>query len=679
MKSGKSLNNMRTVATADLKEVYNICLACSAKGDFKVVCQTYYHNDKPEDYAKMLSYCFSFQLTQSEDEFDKVYYICDECISKLRSAAIFRKQIEIAQNNYKKLFNEFALFYNPEDRKPDLGSESGSDHDNLEEVFVDNKWIAKDEIGYVLNLNNRKVVDKSVETKVKTIKRKVKTTKKLKVKVNKVSQTSCLNDELSLHSGKISLGPNSSLDEYKNVKESRDEILPEEFLSAITTPHESSLGEDLPNVNEGEHEKSCDGVNMFLVVRESKNNDSDFHWDDSKFNSEVQIRPRRKLKSHSGLYACSECTYTTLNCSNLSHHLKSHLKDKPFLCETCGYACKTTTKLRLHQTSHSESKPYACDTCKFTCRLRNDLKCHMRIHTDIRPHTCENCGVSFRRSQHLKVHKLKHETTSKLNCEKCNFTTNNSLSMKRHNLNHTKSYACEICEKIFDELVDLRVHKVTEHDLFTGTTKTVGNNSEATSERKHICEICDLSFKTLVHLKSHTVIHSDERPYSCEVCDSTFKRKGDLTAHTLIHLKTKPYSCKQCSFATVRLGDLREHFRTHTDYRPFECNSCPLRFRKHNHLKQHLATHSEYKPFVCAMCGFRCKRTEDLKSHALVHSGVRLSCSTCEYTCLQKRQLRKHELKHAQNKIDIIESAQLAMEGDQINCDGIEHSMFMDE
>lgn len=677
MKPGKSktklLNKKPAVAKVDSLELYNVCLACSEKGDFKVVCQTYYHNGQPEVYAQMLSYCFSFQISHSAEEFGKVYYICDECISKLRSAAIFRKQIEIAQNNYKKIFNEFAVFYNPEDRKPDLGSELGSDDDNLEEVFNDNRWMDKDETGYVLNLNNRKLIGESIENKVRKVRREVKTAEKLKIKHVSVSQSSCLNDDPGVPDGKI-----PSLSKYENVREPTDEILPEESKTALTTQNESSLREDFLNVHEGEHEKACGDVNMFVTVQESKNNNSDIHCNDNYFNFEVPIIPRRKFKSHSGLYACNECSYTTLICSNLSRHLKSHLKDKPFLCETCGYACKTTTKLRLHQTSHSEIKPYACDKCKFTCRLHNDLKCHMRIHADIRPHTCENCGVSFRRSQHLKAHKLKHETTSKLCCEMCSFTTYNALLMKRHNFNHTKSYACEICKKIFNELIDWRVHKATEHDIFTCATKTAKNNSEITSDRTHICEICNLSFKTLFHLKSHTVIHSDKRPYSCEVCDSTFKRKGDLTAHNLIHSNTKPYSCKQCSFATVRLGDLREHFRIHTDYRPFKCNSCPLRFRKNNHLKQHIATHSEYKPFVCAVCGYMCKRTEDLKSHVLVHSGLRLSCSTCEYTCLQKRQLRKHELKHAQNTIEIVESAESVSKENQINCDGIMvHSQFI--
>lgn len=665
MKPGnsKSRTLKRAVARTDVKEVYNICLACSSKGDFKEFCQTYYYNDQPEDYVQMMSYCFSFQIIHSDSETDNVYYICDECISKLRSTAIFRKQIEIAQNNYKKLFNEFALFYNPEDRKPYLGSELGNDHGNLEEVLIDDKkWISNDENSYLLNLNNRQMANKSVENQVRKVKRKLKPTRKLEIKLDRISKTSHSNNELDLHSGKI-----SSLCNYKNVKET-DEFLSGEFITAITIPHESSLRE--------EHEIGCDNGNMFLAIQESENDDLDFHWDNNEINSEVPTRPKRKHISHSGLYACNECSYTSLNCSNLNKHLKSHLKDKPFLCETCGYACKTTTKLRVHQTSHSESKPYACDKCKFTCRLHNDLKCHMRIHTDIRPHTCENCGASFRRSQHLKVHKLIHETASKLNCNKCNFKANNYLSMKRHNINHAKIYACETCEKIFDKLVDLRMHKVTEHDAFTNTTKIVKNNSKITSERKNICEICDLSFKNLFHLKSHSVMHSDERPFSCVVCYSTFKRKGDLTAHKLIHSNIKPYSCKQCSFATVRLGDLREHFRTHTDYRPFECNSCPLRFRRNNHLKQHLATHSENKPFVCAVCGFKCKRVEDLKSHVLVHSNVRLSCSTCEYTCLQKRQLRKHELKHAQNKIDIVKNAELAKQDNQIKCDGIVDSQL---
>lgn len=81
------------------------------------------------------------------------------------------------------------------------------------------------------------------------------------------------------------------------------------------------------------------------------------------------------------------------------------------------------------------------------------------------------------------------------------------------------------------------------------------------------CELCQKCFTTLSDLKKHTRTHTQERPYKCpeDDCGKAFTASHHLKTHRRTHTGEKPYPCQedscQKSFSTSH--SLKSHKKTH--------------------------------------------------------------------------------------------------------------------
>ena len=252
-----------------------------------------------------------------------------------------------------------------------------------------------------------------------------------------------------------------------------------------------------------------------------------------------------KLKDHMKMYHRTSdqvrqdrserrlCDICGKNVKHLVAHRKLH-EGKIYKCDECDKAFNSKTLLRFHKNSHLAVPPYKCGFCSWRYADQNQIKFHM-IRRHLGPEGFVEVDVNGLEKNFI--------------CDQCGRGYTTAFALKEHQMFHEEpTVACPRCPELFHTKYEKYSHYWKSH---------VGPSH---GERKNYnCNLCDKVYKVLSDLKYHQATHTGVFKFRCEVCGKGTHSRGNLNAHMKKH--GGGYCCPTCNDRFLTFPLLTEHVK----------------------------------------------------------------------------------------------------------------------
>ncbi|XP_022818939.1 zinc finger protein 415-like isoform X10 [Spodoptera litura] len=517
----------------------NMCRCCASEGAFKDIKSTYHWMGEEEIYADMLKDCFDINLNVSEHGEDGG--ICEVCITQLRNAINFKKQVQHTEEQFKKHLQNKALF-RPNIVKVEVGGEEDSDGDNMgsgDDAFSGAEF----------------------DVPIKTEEDDPKPKKRSKASATTTRSKKSKSDD-GEPSTKREVQQQAGTIKISNIKsEKKDASLPRKITKTIIETTE--IGKHRTNVTE--------------VMR----------WSNAT-----------PIRNHGDLgYLCSYCSKQYPEPANLKKHTKETHKDV-----SAAYFIKNLSLYRY--IVKMDITDLECSICELKIDTTEQLLQHLKdkhnknVYFDIKNHIipfkfnskaldCFICKNVFYKFKQLLVHMSIHYRN--FVCKVCDVGFVNYLSYKYHTATHEKGvYQCKQCQTEFETVIKLKIHEKQKH----GNKKT------------HRCGHCAKTFTDYRQKEKHLgLVHGKNHKLKCSACDKVFKASKHLNIHVRReHLLERDNPCKLCFMRFFSKSELKEHMTKHSNVKAYKCDQCSKSFTRAKCLKEHMRIHNNDKRFKCEVC-----------------------------------------------------------------------------
>ncbi|XP_048003779.1 PR domain zinc finger protein 5-like isoform X5 [Leguminivora glycinivorella] len=553
-----------------------MCRCCSSEGTFKDIKTTYRWMGEEEVYAEMLTDCFDIKIQTPEDMDNG---ICELCITQLRNALNFKKQVLHTEEQFKRRMQGRDV-KNPikiESVEDSIESDHLSDQDFTEEYEVPIKVEIEEK-------------PKAKKRPAKPATPRAKKAKSEPESSQRVMKTSFVKVEWKRKNKDDTPGSIASA-----VK---DEKAESERNNERTAIRKRASKRETNKINQKPIEIHMHRHNIREILASSNATPIRCHGDIGYtccFCPKQFPRPA-DLKNHT-IQEHDHKTKQTFMADGVMHSYIVKLDITSLRCELCATNLDSLDQMVHHLIKCHRKKLYTdiknhilpfkfeddkmrCVICKVECNSFKHLQEHMIVH--FRNYVCDVCDSGFinRRMQgaHAKTH-----LTGKFECSTCSKVFDTVLKLKSHErqVHTTIMYnKCGHCSEKFKDFKQKRKHLEDVHGI---------------KKEKSKCKACDKSFSSLsalgVHVKRNHLI---ERHHKCGQCDMAFYSIRELEQHLVKHSGTREFQCDVCyKFYGLR-KTLVEHMRIHTNDRRFECPHCGMTFVQKCSLKGHLRSkHSE--------------------------------------------------------------------------------------
>ncbi|XP_045404092.1 zinc finger protein 69 homolog B isoform X1 [Lemur catta] len=346
--------------------------------------------------------------------------------------------------------------------------------------------------------------------------------------------------------------------------------------------------------------------------------------------------------------------YSTLEriskCDNLESQQENQEMGEgqiPFICKKmlaqegsqesnrCEKKINVNSKVMPGQINLSRKQDHKYDKSGKRSRYSLDLINNSRSYTKMKTFECNICEKIFKQLIHLTEHMRIHTGEKPFRCKECGKAFSQSSSLIPHQRIHTgeKPYECKECGKTFRHPSSLTQH-VRIH----------------TGEKPYECGVCEKAFSQSIGLIQHLRTHVREKPFTCKDCGKAFFQIRHLRQHEIIHTGVKPYICNVCSKTFSHSTYLTQHQRTHTGERPYKCKECGKAFSQRIHLSIHQRVHTGVKPYECSHCGKAFRHDSSFAKHQRIHTGEKpYDCNECGKAFSCSSSLIRHCKTHLRN------------------------------
>ncbi|CAG9574897.1 unnamed protein product [Danaus chrysippus] len=512
-----------------------MCRCCASEGRFKDFQTTYHWMGKEEVYSKMLKDCFDITLSTSEVISNGG--ICEVCITQLRNALNFKRQVQVTEDRFKKMVHETVFKSNTIKLEVSRGDEESDNEesDKLSDYEVAIKEEKEDE-------KPKKRQPKATTSKMKKAKTEGEPSKRTDGEPNKRKKKK-KKSEVSATPERIEHRVNlTAILQFSNASPFRDKTM--KGFSCLYCAESFQDIDELRAHTSQQNEK--DKINTMLDYKLSYNpiklditnlqctvchkdlkdlNELKDHLvavHNKTIHKDIKdtILPFRLENGHN--FTCVICSVVHISFKNLYHHMSSHYRN--YCCKKCGAGYITIAALRKHGKTHYQGH-FPCDFCDKSYTSLTKKRNHEKgVHTGgwLRnkcPHCPEIFVSYYDRSEHLvKVH---NEAPVVYPCNACNKTYKKKFELNRHIKHHhlqQRSFLCDKCNAKF----------FSKRGLVDHMTRHTG--SEMCS-----CDVCGKAFSRIRTLREHMRTHEDDKRFQCEVCKKTFMQKSSLKSHVKLH------------------------------------------------------------------------------------------------------------------------------------------------
>ncbi|XP_063632101.1 GDNF-inducible zinc finger protein 1-like isoform X5 [Cydia splendana] len=556
-----------------------MCRCCSSEGTFKDIKTKYHWMGEEEVYAEMLTDCFDIKIQTPEDMDNG---ICEVCITQLRNAVNFKKQVLHTEEQFKRRLQGRDV-KNPikiESVEDPNDSDHLSDPDFTEEYEVP--------------------IKQEVEEKPKAKKRQAKPATPRAKKAKTEAESSQQRRQSSQNKKVDNNQTTKPKAKIKIEVEDIEPIKPKNVFSNSTQGKEKNCSELVLEIR-NKPVPSRKGHYMKKEIRQHQEN----LYTILRCSDATLIRSRGNLG-----YTCYFCASSYREASSLKQHTRDNhtYKDKPFIkgnnsnyfvklditalhCKLCGQSIDQLEQLSehlmkvheepLHTLTKSLIIPFKFDTEELKCAVCSQefnnfhsLLDHMRKH--YRNFICDVCDEGYLSYNSMKTHQHGHNI-GEYTCKECNKLFSSTLKLKNHTrVVHLgiKRNKCGYCGEKFAELNWKLDHLEKVHGIKKPEFK---------------CTVCNKKFSCSKSLRNHKRgFHLMEKDQTCPDCGMKFFQKHTLKHHMTIHTGMRAFQCAVCSKAFSRRSTLREHMRIHNNDRRFKCEHCNMAFVQKCSWKGHM-------------------------------------------------------------------------------------------
>ncbi|XP_048003222.1 gastrula zinc finger protein XlCGF26.1-like isoform X14 [Leguminivora glycinivorella] len=552
-----------------------VCRCCFAEGCYKDISTEYFWMGKKEVYCEMLTETFdlSIAFAQTSGPNSNSRLICEPCISRLRDASEFKKQVQECEKMFMQYLDpgrstveeiQLEITQEPmekgvklepvkleknqsDDDFDDRGGFEDMDEDDLDDqplTKLASKVPKKESVDLLDLLDNAKAEKRKSSTKAKASPAKKAKTKKEtpKATVSKPKPEKKKKDN----------------DAYLNAKRNAEIIvrystaypfrLPESSMVCVyccesyddPTLYRKHMVDDhqtfkvrtaFVHCSEGYIKADCTELHCRLCSQPFDTLEaiaSHIHLEHDKklnLNSELGIQP---FKLEKDKLLCAMCNAKFPCIRQLSRHTQSHFLK--YTCDTCGKSYATITTLKNHIRFSHAGNERICRKCRMTFSTLEAKREHLRISSKCWSHLCMFCGERFMTWTLKQMHLNQVHSAPK------------------------KSHSCPECGEVFSERKKYRVHFKISH-----------------TDDNFMCTCCGLKFDTKRGLEEHRVVHTKEKLFPCSVCSKSFPRKKNLAQHMWIHSEYKRFECGPCNKQFNQRVSWRTHMKSyHPDLVDFE-------------------------------------------------------------------------------------------------------------
>ncbi|CAI9731188.1 uncharacterized protein LOC115217962 [Octopus vulgaris] len=260
---------------------------------------------------------------------------------------------------------------------------------------------------------------------------------------------------------------------------------------------------------------------------------------------------------------------------------------------------------------------------------------------------CHLCGLQDNQFDIITEHlRQEHNIENPLRCDVCQRTFDRLFDLKSHLSRKHGPFPqlaivhCSVCGKSFQGTAKLNWHMSFMHKI------TKEPDPKKTSMKCNQCSFVAPNYSALIN---HKETHVDDSKL-CNLCGKLFSKGNHLITHIqAVHTKEKAAQCKQCGKQFNHIRYLRTHMKRHEGIKKHECNLCGWRFFESNTLKDHLETHKDVSKrkyrFTCDYCGQKHISKANFNDHLNKHTGNKPhKCQLCGKGFAFRTMLMKHQI-----------------------------------